>query len=87
MQRKSEYLLQEISGNWVVVATGEESSRFNGMIRMNETGAFLFQQLESEKTEDELVKALLNRYELSEEEACAGVKEFLEFMGQTELLQ
>lgn len=50
MKRKDGFVMRKVGERWVVVAVGEESKHFNGMVRMNDSGAFLYRQLEQEKT-------------------------------------
>ena len=62
----------------VVVAVGEASKQFSGIIRLNETGAFLWDLLASgDRTEAELVDALLAEYDVSRELATADVAKFV----------
>ena len=62
MKIKQGFMLREVAGNFVVVAVGEASKNFNGVINLNESGAFLWKQLMSETTNDKLLDALLNEY-------------------------
>lgn len=60
---------------------GEASKEFNGMIRMNETGAFYWKELEQGITEDGLVAKMLERFEdLDEDTARRDLAEYLETM-------
>lgn len=76
MKRKDGYMMREVADNWVVVATGEESKNFNGIVKMNETSAFLFQMLEKEQTKEEMIHALTESYEVGEEKAAEDVDQF-----------
>jgi hypothetical protein len=40
MKIKSGYIMREVADNYVVVPTGQATVDFNGMITLNETGAF-----------------------------------------------
>ena len=63
----------------MVVAIGEASKSFNGMIRLNETGAFYWKELEQGATPEELVAKTLERYEgVDAETARRDVQAFLE---------
>lgn len=78
MKIKEGFVLRNMGSQSVVVSVGEANKTFNGMIKLNETGEFLWKQLESDKSEEELVSAMLDCYEVSEETARGGVKKFLE---------
>ena len=63
MKIKRGFLLRTIGGSNVVVPVGSRSVDFNGMMTLNETGAFLWKQLENGAEEEELVQALINACE------------------------
>lgn len=78
MRIKEGYMLREAAGETVVVPFGEEALNFQGIISLNETGAFLWKLLEQGCEQDILVKALLNEYEIDAETANNDVKNFVE---------
>ncbi|MBE5958548.1 MAG: PqqD family protein [Lachnospiraceae bacterium] len=78
MKIKEGYLLREVAGSKVVLPIGQATLDFNGMATLNETGAFLFEKMKEEITEEELVKALLNEYDIDEDTAKNDVNLFVE---------
>lgn len=62
MKIKSGFMLRDIAGCKIVVAVGKRTVEFNGIINLNDTGAFLWERLEKGATEDELVSAILENY-------------------------
>lgn len=77
MKIKEGYILREVAGSHVVLPLGEATIDFNGMASLNDTGLFLFQKMQEDVTEDELVKALLDRYDIDEESARKDVENFV----------
>ena len=77
MKIKSGYIIREVAGNHVVVPTGKASLDFSGVMTLNETGAFLWKQLAIDKTEQELLFALLDEYDVNETTAKADISEFI----------
>ena len=77
MKIKDGYILREVAGNNIIVAVGGESVTFDGIKTLNETGVFLWRNIEKGMDEDALVKALLEEYEVDEETAKKDVKEFV----------
>lgn len=80
-------MLREVAGNYVVVAVGEASKNFNGVINLNESGAFLWKKLADGIEEAELIKELLNEYEVSEEIANNDVKTFIKKLKEADILE
>ena len=72
MRINPDFTIQKVGGSWVAVAVGETSKTFHGMVRLNETGAFLWKMLaEKDCTEEELVEAMLEEYEIDRETVTA----------------
>lgn len=86
MKIKKGFILRNVGGQNVVVAIGAASRSFSGIIRLNETGKFLWEQLSDEKNEGELCAALLSEYELSEEKAQEDVSAFVQKLKEAQLL-
>ena len=80
MKVKEGYIIKKLGGGYVVVTVGQASQDFNGMIRLNPAGAFLWGLLEKGPMDEEtMVKAMLERYDdLDEATARADLKEFLD---------
>ena len=79
LRAKKGFLLRRLGDEYMVVAIGEASKNFNGMIRMNETGAFYWKELEQGVTEDDLVAKTMERLtNVNEETARQDVRTFLQ---------
>lgn len=63
MKVKSGFILRDVAGKTVVVATGELSKSFHALITMNESAKFMWQCLEVDTTADEIVKKVLGAFE------------------------
>ena len=78
MKIKSGFMLRTIAGCKIVVAVGRRTVDFNGIINLNDTGAFLWERLEQGATEDELVSAILETYtDVDEPTARESVRNFV----------
>ena len=86
MKLKMDFMLRKVAGYYVVVPVGESCVDFNGMVNLNETGAFLFQRLQQETSREKLIQALLEEYEVDEATAGQAVDGFLEKLRQADLL-
>lgn len=66
MKTKKGMMLRSIAGSYIVVPIGEASVDFNGMITLNESGAYLWKELEKGADVDSLTAALLREYDVDE---------------------
>lgn len=72
------YLLRLIVDTHIVVPVGERVIAFKGMMTLNETGAYIWKCLEDEINYDELLQAILDKYEIEMETAATDLDEFLD---------
>ena len=86
MKIKSGFVVRKIANQYMAVPGGARAKELHGMIGLNETAAFLWEQLKEERTEEELVQALLAEYEVEEEQASRSVKRFHELLKQEGVL-
>lgn len=75
MKIKEGFLLREVAGETVVIPSGNDLD-LNMMITLNSTGAFLWEKMQEDTTEDALVQALLAEYDVDEATAKEAVKGF-----------
>lgn len=78
MIRNNQFIKRKIGTQFVIVALGEATKRFNGMISVNETGSFIWDRLEKEITLDELTDAIVAEYEVDSETARTDAARFIE---------
>lgn len=67
MRIKDGFMLRQFGDSYIVVAVGEGSEDFNKLITINEVGAFIYKFLSEDRTRDEVVNAMLEKYDVSEE--------------------
>ena len=77
MKLKDGFILRQVAGKTVVLPC-DETLDLNMMITLNGTGAFLWEMLQEEITQEALVAALLGEYDVDEETAKASVAAFVE---------
>lgn len=87
MKIKSGFILREIAGEYIIVPTGQAAIDFNGLITVNEVGRFLWEELQKETTESELTDRILDEYEIDRETALNDVKEFIENLKTSGILE
>ena len=87
MKTKKGFMLRSVGGRHVVVAIGKASEDFNGLIKLNETGAFLWKQLEKGTTYEDMLSALLKEYEVDEATAREGIDAFIKTAKDANLIE
>ena len=85
MKIKEGFLLRQVAGQTVVLPTGGDLD-LNMMITLNDTGAFLWEKLQSECDESMLVSALLSEYDVDEATARSCVESFVKKLNDNEFL-
>lgn len=78
MKLKENFVLRQVVDTWVVLPLGATSLDFQGMLTLNESGAFLWDLLEKGKSKQALVDALTENYIVSQEEARGDVESFIQ---------
>ena len=86
MKIKEGFILRKVGSQYVVAATGKASAHFNGMLRLNETGAFAFRLLQEGVTEDRLAACLMAEYEVDEETVRRDMERFLSALKEADAL-
>ncbi len=87
MKIKEGFLVRSVAGSYVVVAMGEKTVDFNGIMTLNETGYFLWELFEKGCDKEGAVKALLAEYDVSEELAAADTERFMKQLEEASLAE
>lgn len=87
MKLKDGIVTNSIDGESFAIATGKAAREFNGLIKNNPSAAFIFELLKTEQTEDSIVAAMLEKYEVDESTVRADVKELLELLKSKNLIE
>ena len=81
-----EYVLRQIGNDYIIVPVGKAALNFNGMITVNETGAFLWEQLLKGTDNEGLLRTLMETYEVTPEDAERDIDEFLDVLYTNDIL-
>ena len=87
MKRKDGFIVRQIADQNVAVAVGEASRTFRGMIKLNGTGLMIWNLLEDDITENGIVAALTERYEVDDETARADVRRFIAVLAEAGIVE
>ncbi len=82
MKLKKGFVLREVAGQKLVIATGEASKSFKGMIKLNESAATIWQWLIDGTDSEKVAEKLTETYGLSPEQAAEEAARFVEKIAQ-----
>ena len=86
MKIKDGYIISTVAGENIVLPTGNDLD-LSIMITLNDTGKFLWEQLQEDKTEEELLQAVVAAYEdVDQEEAKGFIADFVGHLREYDLL-
>jgi hypothetical protein len=87
MKIKEGFAKRNIAGAEIVVPVGKTAMQFNGMITLNETGAFIWDCLKEDCSEEKIVEKMLAEYDVSAEKAAADVAKFTAMLKENGLIE
>lgn len=81
---KKQFVKREIAGDCILVPVGQ--NQFKGLITLNNIAAFIWDNYEKSSDEDDLLKKILDEYEVEKEVAKADLDEFLQMLKDAEII-
>lgn len=80
MKVKQGFVMRTVAGQAVVIATGEASKSFQGMIRLNETGKVVWQGLTAGLELDQIAHQVAAEFSVDADTAMNDVAKFVDDM-------
>lgn len=77
MKVVKEFILRNIAGECVLVPTGATTQEFNGLITISETAKLIWENMDKVDSFEEMVKMILDEYEIDEETAARDAYGFI----------
>ena len=87
MKSKDDFVLRKVADSYVVVPVNSLTLDFNGIINLNETGAFLFALLQKGAAKEDLLSKMLDEYEVSPEKASSDIDTFIQKAKDADLFE
>ena len=81
------FVVRQIAGETIAIPAGPAARQLSGLLALGGSGQFLFELLQTDQTEDSLIQAVLDTYEIDEVTARADVAEFLQILRDSGVLQ
>lgn len=86
MRLKGTFTLREVAGEILVIPVGKTAMELNGMIILNPVSKVIWESLEKGASQDALLEAVTDAFEVEPREAMADILEFLEELRKQNLL-
>lgn len=86
MRIKKELVKRDIAGDTILVPVGKTVYDSNGLFILNELGSFLWDRLDKAESEEELLQAVLEEYDVAEETAKTDLSTFLDKLRELGIL-
>ncbi len=87
MKIRKGFMLRKVGAQNVVVAVGEASRSFNGIIRLNDSGRYLWEKLQKDITKEQLLNDMLADYDIDEATAAMDIERFVASLEKAGLLE
>ena len=71
-------MLREIAGEYLLIPVGALALKVHGMVNLSESGRYLWEKLQKECDEQDLINALLAEYDVDPQTAAEDVRELLD---------
>ena len=86
MRLSDQYMLRQVADEYLVIPVGEAALKLKGLIGLSESGSLLYRRLRDGCSEEELVRTLLEEYDIDPGTAQADTRAFLEQMRRMGIL-
>lgn len=78
MRLKDDFILHNTGEEFIIIATGEATKNFNGIIKLNNMGGEIVGLLTTDISEEEIIKAIVEKYEVEYETAREDILNLLD---------
>lgn len=86
MKLNGTFTLREVAGEILVIPVGKTALTLNGMIILNPVSKVIWECLEMGAEREQMLAAVTDAFEVSDEDAAADLDEFLNELRKQELL-
>ena len=80
MKMKNGFEIVKIVDDYMLVPVGDQMEQFNGTVVLNEVSAFLLEKMKDDITEEELLKYVIDEYDVDEERARKDIADTIKQM-------
>ena len=77
MKAKAGFVLRNVVDEYILMPTGDNISKFNGTVLLNEVSAFVWEKLQNPMSRSDLLSAILDEFEVEKAVASADLDALL----------
>lgn len=78
MKARTDFVLRNVVDEYILMPTGNTIGKFKGTVLLNEVSAFVWEKLQNPMSKEDLLKAILEEYEVDKATASADLDALLE---------
>lgn len=86
MRIREGFVVREIKDAIVAVPTGEIISEINGIVKLNQTGKFMWEVLKEDTTVEEVAEKLVEKYHIDKERAMQSAEKFIQQLKEANVI-
>ena len=89
MKIKKGFVVQKVGGSYLACATGKLAREFSAVVKLNSTGAFIFEKLSSDDgmDKDTLVTEMVTAFGIDRQLAEKDAEAFIEILSANGILE
>ena len=80
MKLKKDFIIRDVAGQDIIVATGKAAMKYNGLLTVSPVGRFILEHYQNAKDISDLVNMVLEEYEVDFETASKDIIGFTNTM-------
>ena len=78
MKLKEDLVLRQVADTWIILSMAQDVLNFDGVLKLNESGAMLWNLLKETENPQDLIEALMKQYDVDKQVAQDDVNAFLD---------
>lgn len=78
MKLNTMFETMELDDQFIAIPVSEKGQTYSGVIKLNDTGAFILKLLKEEVSEEDIVHAISEEYDAPKEQISADVHQFVD---------
>lgn len=78
MKLKEDLVLRQVADTWIILSMAQDVLNFDGVLKLNESGAMLWNLLKETENPQDLIETLTKQYDVDKQVAQDDVNAFLD---------